>query len=190
MRHLPSRARVYEREADALLSLANQQTVQLDERGRISFPQQFRTRLGDELFISPDDRERGFLVIRSEEGYNNNIEAIRAERRAKGDTPEEVEDCVRDFTMWTAPVSPDKNGRLTIPKELKEYAGLDTRENVPKEERGRAVFVGLGDHAEIWEESRLRAYTERRRAERRIQRARDDAEHNAKFTGGSNEEQK
>lgn len=180
-----------EREADALLSLANRQTVQLDERGRISFPQQFRTRIGDELYISPDDRERGFLVVRSEEGYNRNIEAIRAERTAKGDTPEEVEDCVRDFTMWTAGISPDKNGRLTIPKELKEYAGLDTRENVPKEERGKAVFVGLGDHAEIWEESRLNAYNERRRAERRIQRERDDAAHAAKFSGSAeNEDQK
>ena len=146
--------------------------------------------MGDELYISPDDRNRGFLVIRSEEGFNRNMEKIAEERTAAGDTPEEVEDAVRDFTMWTAPVSPDKNGRLTIPKELKEYAGIDTRENVPKEERGRAVFVGLGDHAEIWEESHLLAYQERRRAEKKILRDRDDAAHAAKMQGNMNGEKK
>lgn len=164
-----------------MVSLANRQTVQLDERGRLSYPQQYRSRIGDELYISPDDRNRGFLVIRSEEGFVRNMEKIAAEREAKGDTPEEVEDAVRDFTMYTAAVSPDKNGRLTLPKELKEYAGIDTRENVPKEERGRVVFVGLGDHAEIWVETRLKAYEEKRKRERDIVRKREDAEHDAKY---------
>ncbi len=172
-----------------MLSLANRQIVQLDERGRLSFPQQFRSRMGDELYISQDDRERGFLVVRTEEGYNNNIRKIEAEREAAGDTPEEIEDCVRDFAMMTAIVNPDKNGRLTLPKELKLYAGIDTRENVPKEERGKAVFIGLGDHAEIWEESRLEAYQKRRKEERQTQRKIADAAHAAKMKANTEENQ-
>ena len=79
--------------------------------------------------------------------------------------------------------------RLTLPKELKLYAGIDTRENVPKEERGKAVFIGLGDHAEIWEESRLEAYQKRRKEERQTQRKIADAAHAAKMKANTEENQ-
>ena len=163
-------------------SLASRHTVQLDERGRVSFPAQYRTRIGEELYISPDSGYRGFLVVRSEEGFNQQIEFLKQEGIKNGDTSEEIEDTVRDFAMMTAQVTADKNGRLTLPKELKEYAGLDLGDKAePKEEKGRAIVVGIGDHAEIWAEKTMIAYEERRRKEKLLKRKKADADHAAKM---------
>lgn len=42
------------------------------------------------------------------------------------------------------PLSFDANGRVTLPKELSDHAGLD----------GKATFVGLGSRFEIWNPER------------------------------------
>lgn len=42
------------------------------------------------------------------------------------------------------PLSFDANGRVTLPKELSDHAGLD----------GKATFVGLGSRFEIWNPDR------------------------------------
>ncbi len=153
--------------------------MQLDERGRISFPSQFRACIGEQLYISPDNNYRGFLVVRSEEGYQKQIAFLEAEGAKNGDNSEEIGNCVRDFTMQTAQVTADKNGRLTLTGELKGYSGLEENGKPVKNER--AVIVGIGDHAEIWAESRLRAYEEQRRKEGLLKRKRADAAHAAKL---------
>ena len=86
---------------------------------------------------------------------------------------------VLDSLRQTAQVTADKNGRLTLTGELKEYSGLEADGKPVKNER--AVIVGIGDHAEIWAESRLRAYEEQRRKEGLLKRKRADAAHAAKL---------
>ncbi len=43
------------------------------------------------------------------------------------------------------PVEPDANGRLLLPQTLRQVAGLEKR----------AVFMGMGSHFEIWNETVL-----------------------------------
>lgn len=160
-----------------MASLAGRQSVQLDERGRISFPAQFRAVIGEQLYVSPDSGYRHFLVVRSEEGYQQEIERLRAQGREDGEDPEEIEDNVRDFSMFSAVITIDKNGRITIPKELKEYAGLDSGEK----DKGKAVILGVGSRVEIWQEKAILAYDEKRRLEKEAKRRQKDAERSARL---------
>ena len=56
--------------------MSGRQTVQLDQRNRISYPVSYRNAIGDILFISPDQRSRGYLVMRSKEGYEKELDRI------------------------------------------------------------------------------------------------------------------
>lgn len=147
-------------------SMSGQQAVVMDARGRISFPMQFRSVIGEALFVSPDTGYRGYLVVRSEEGYNTYRQQLYDEGTARGDDPEDVIDDVRDFAMATANLSPDKNGRITLTDKLIEHAGLT----------GRVVVIGVGDYAEIWDADKLAAYEQRRAEEKAKRRAKKDAE--------------
>ena len=53
-----------------------------------------------------------------------------------------MEPVMRFLNSTMARVSPDSQGRITLPKELVEYADI----------REAAVVVGCGDYAEIWSE--------------------------------------
>lgn len=48
---------------------------------------------------------------------------------------------VRTILRWADEVSLDGQGRISIPKRLVEFAGLD----------GKAVIIGSLDHIEIWD---------------------------------------
>ena len=102
--------------------MSGRQTVQLDQRNRISYPVTYRNAIGDSLFISPDQRNRGYLIMRSQEGYENELSRIEKECIEQGDDREEIEDARRDFAGATQNPAPDKNNRITLNKELIEYA--------------------------------------------------------------------
>lgn len=44
----------------------------------------------------------------------------------------------------------DKQGRIVIPPNLLEYAGLSSKKE--------AIIIGVGDHFEVWEPARWKAY--------------------------------
>lgn len=154
------------------ICMSGRQTVQLDQRNRISYPVSYRNAIGDNLYISPDQRCRGYLIMRSKEEFEKELERIEKECIEQGDDREEIEDARRDFTSATQNPSPDKNNRITLSKELIEYAGL----------HGAVVIIGVGEYAEIWDEERLRAYEEERAKLKAVKRARKDAEKRAKLT--------
>lgn len=138
-----------------MASLSNKQIVTMDSRGRISFPVSYRGAIGEPLYVSPDVDDRGYLVVRSEQGYNDCMAQIREEGEKLGYRRSEIEDDVRDFAMLTAAITADKNGRITLPQELIEYAGLTS---------GKAVVTGIGNIAEIWDYERMESYKEKRKA--------------------------
>ncbi|MBR5372877.1 MAG: hypothetical protein IK130_11770 [Oscillospiraceae bacterium] len=149
--------------------MSGQQAVVMDARGRISFPMQFRSVLGEDLYVSPDARFRGFLEVRSEAGYEKQINDLREEGLKNEEDPEDVEDDIRDLTKDTANLSPDKNGRITLTDKLISYAGLS----------GKVVVIGNGDHAEIWDADKLAEYEAQRAEIRARKRAEKDAEKKA-----------
>ena len=55
-------------------------------------------------------------------------------------------DAARSFFAGTAEVSPDKQGRIAIPQQLREYAGLDKD----------VVVAGVFSRIEIWDGRRWR----------------------------------
>ncbi len=152
--------------------MSGRQTVQLDQRNRISYPVSYRNAIGDTLFISPDQRSRGYLIMRSKEGFEKELERIEQECIEQGDDREEIEDARRDFAGTTQNPIPDKNNRITLNKELTEYAGLHSA----------VVIIGIGEYAEIWDADRLRAYEEERARIKAMKRAKKDAAKRAKMT--------
>lgn len=151
--------------------MSGQQAVSMDNRGRISFPMQFRNVIGEQLYVSPDTEYRGYLVVRNEEGYNAHQRFLHDEGVKNGDDPEDIREEIRDFAMDTAMLSPDKNGRITLTETLIAHAGLT----------GKVVVIGIGEEAEIWDADKLAAYQERRREEKARKRAKKDADRKARL---------
>ncbi len=153
------------------ISMSGQQAVSMDGRGRISFPMQFRNVIGDQLYVSPDTEYRGYLVVRNEEGYMAHQRYLYDEGLKNGEDPEDIRDAIRDFSMDTAMLSPDKNGRITLTDTLIQYAGLSAK----------VVFIGMGEEAEIWDADQLAAYTQRRREENQRKRLKKNADRKARL---------
>ena len=152
-------------------SMSGSQTVLMDQRGRISFPAAFRYAIGDALYTSPDAGDRGFLIVRSEKGYNDELERIKAAFEKEGCDDEDIKDELRDYAKDTARIPPDKNGRITLPEQLIAYAGFTDK----------VVVVGVGEYAELWSEERLAAYEAEREELRAKRRAKKDRERKAKL---------
>jgi MraZ protein len=121
-------------------------THQLDPKGRVFIPK----RLQGQLPADGDGVRSGILI----RGMDNSLallsqEAFDAEV-AKLDTSVFAEEdgllFQRLFFAYAFPVSLDKNGRLQIPKELREVAELESEPEVS--------LIGLRDRIEIWASSR------------------------------------
>lgn len=69
--------------------------------------------------------------------------------------PTEVRKIARFFYGSMQDVSPDGQGRVLLPMQLREYAGITKA----------VVIVGCGDHAEIWDEATYDAYARESRTE-------------------------
>ena len=121
--------------------MSGRHIVQLDQRGRISFPALFRSIVGETLFISPDLDHLGHLVVRSEEEFFTEFDELAKELKEPGADKAKIRWEMRQFTGRTDQVSPDKNGRITLPSELIAYAGL----------HDKVIVVGVGQYAEIWD---------------------------------------
>ena len=114
----------------------------LDEKGRVILPAKFRDELSGGLVMTRG-QERCVLVYSSRE-----FEDLHAKLRQAPQTNKRARDYLRLFLSGASPEQPDKQNRVTIPQNLREYAGL---------ERDLTV-IGSGDHAEIWSTPAWEAY--------------------------------
>ena len=115
----------------------------VDNKGRVSFPAKLRKSL------SPAANEQ-FTILRG-------IEPCLY--LYPGDEWDQVEDKLskinsfdrrgrtvrRNFLRYAEDLSLDKQNRIPIPSQLKEYAGID----------GTAIFIGNGEMIEIWSPENL-----------------------------------
>ena len=118
----------------------------VDSKGRVAIPAKMRSVLNPEaqntftitrgfedcIFLYPLDKWKGIEEQISELNMFNSD--------ARG--------FVRAIMMWADEAGLDGQGRVTIPKPLVEYAGLDDR----------ALIIGAFDHIEIWDPDRFDAY--------------------------------
>ena len=107
----------------------------LDEKGRLILPAKYRDELADGLVLTRG-QERCLYVFSQKE-----FERIHEQMREAPISSRQSRDYLRVFLSGASDEVPDKQGRVTIPQNLRKYAGLD---------RDLAV-IGVGTRAEIWD---------------------------------------
>ncbi len=114
----------------------------LDDKGRLILPAKFRDKLAGGLVVTRG-QERCLYVFAMDEFVR-----IADQMRTAPVTSKAVRDYLRVFLSGASDEVPDKQGRVTIPTALREYAGLD---------RELAV-IGAGSRIEIWDAAAWSTY--------------------------------
>jgi MraZ protein len=109
-------------------------TPRLDDKGRLILPAKYREELAGGLVITKGQERCLYVFPVAEFGR------ITESLRTAPVTAKAVRDYSRVFFASASDELPDKQGRVTIPPALREYAGL---------ERDCAV-VGANTRLEIW----------------------------------------
>lgn len=106
----------------------------LDAKGRLIIPSKFRESLGEEFVVSKG--MDGCLFVYSNEDWN----AFEQKLTSLPLINKEARTFARFFLAGAAQVEVDKQGRILLPANLREFAGLDKD----------VVLVGVGSRIEIW----------------------------------------
>ncbi|MBC7725422.1 MAG: division/cell wall cluster transcriptional repressor MraZ [Burkholderiaceae bacterium] len=114
----------------------------LDEKGRIILPAKFR-----------DELESGIVVTRGQERClyvfsTKDFDEVHDKIRQAPITSKQARDYLRVFLSGANAEVPDKQHRVTIPAQLRAYAGLDRDVTV----------IGAGNRAEIWDTAAWETY--------------------------------
>lgn len=117
-------------------------TPRLDDKGRLVLPAKFRDGFAGGLVLTKG-QDRAIVVWPAAEfaAYAETLnDASRSDPK--------VQAYARVFFSGASDEIPDKQGRITLPAALREYAGLDRD----------VVVVGKGPTAEIWDAPTWAAY--------------------------------
>jgi MraZ protein len=117
-------------------------TPRLDEKGRLILPAKFREELADGVVITKG-QERCLYVFPSAE-----FATIASKLREQPMTHKAARAYTRVFFASAHDEVPDKQGRVTIPGHLREYAGLDRE----------LVVIGASTRVEIWDRQAWESY--------------------------------
>ncbi len=115
----------------------------VDPKGRVIVPSKFRDGLG-EKFILTKGLDNCLFAYSAEEWSN-----LETKLRALPFTDKDVRAFVRFFFAGACECEVDKQGRILIPQNLREYAGLE-----------KDIYViGVSTRVEIWDKSRWDNYS-------------------------------
>lgn len=114
----------------------------LDDKGRIFLPAKFREELAD-----------GLVITKGQERCLNVWPAAEFDRFTEGlrnapVTSKSARDYMRVLYAGASDEVPDKQGRVTIPPQLRDYAGLSRD----------CVVIGANTRVEIWDAHAWEAY--------------------------------
>jgi len=110
-------------------------TPKLDDKGRLILPAKLRPRLAPGLAITRG-QERCLYIYPDDE-----FARLHERMKQAPVTSKQARTYIRVLFSGAHSEIPDKQGRISIPQPLREYAGLD---------RDVAV-IGVGDRAEVWD---------------------------------------
>jgi MraZ protein len=116
----------------------------LDDKGRLFLPAKYREELASGLVLTKG-QERCLYVFPEPE-FGRITEALRAAPV----TAKAVRDYSRVFFASASDEIPDKQGRITIPLSLRNYAALDRD----------CVVIGANTRLEIWDATAWNTYLE------------------------------
>lgn len=114
----------------------------LDDKGRLILPAKFRDQLESGVVITRG-QERCLYVFPRAEFENMHAQLAKAPLTSK-----QVRDYTRVLLSGASDEIPDKQGRITIPGILRQYAGLERELSV----------IGAGSKVEIWDSQAWNAY--------------------------------
>lgn len=115
----------------------------VDAKGRVIIPSKFREGLG-EKFILTKGLDNCLFAYSLEEWSN-----LEAKLRSLPFTDKDVRAFVRFFFAGAAEVEVDKQGRILIPQNLREYAGLEKD----------VYIIGVSTRVEVWDKSKWESYS-------------------------------
>lgn len=118
-------------------------TPKLDEKGRFFLPAKFRDELADGLVITR--AQERCLAIYPMATFVTMTQSIRN----APSTVKQVRDFQRMLAASASDDTADKQGRLTIPPQLRSYAGLGKD----------IVVVGAIDRVEVWDTAAWETYS-------------------------------
>jgi MraZ protein len=104
----------------------------LDAKGRLSIPAKLREELGDIIYVTLSTEK--CLSAYSMESWNNLMEKIKAMPKLK-------QKKMRPLFSHAATCDIDGQGRILLPQNLRDFAGL-TKD---------VTVVGAGETAEFWD---------------------------------------
>ncbi|MFD3687215.1 division/cell wall cluster transcriptional repressor MraZ [Nocardiopsis sp. NPDC058631] len=110
-------------------------TPRLDEKGRLFLPAKYRDELSGGLVVTKG-QERCLYVFPAEE-----FQRITDALASTPVTAKSVRDYSRVLFASASDETCDKQGRVTIPSKLREYAGLERE----------CVVIGANTRLEIWD---------------------------------------
>ena len=106
----------------------------VDTKGRLIVPSKFREQLGDE-FVVTKGMDGGLFVY-----ANDDWSAFEQKLTSLPLINKEARKFARFFLAGAAQVEVDKQGRILLPANLRQFAGLEKD----------VVLVGVGSRIEIW----------------------------------------
>lgn len=106
----------------------------LDDKGRLFLPAKFRDELQAGLVLTRGQENCLYVFSAAE------FQAVHDKIRQAPVTSVDARNYLRVFLSGASDELPDKQGRVTIPAALRQYAGLDKD----------LVVIGVGSRAEIW----------------------------------------
>jgi MraZ protein len=119
-------------------------TPKLDEKGRMFLPAKFRDQLSGGLMVTRGQEHCLYVWPRSE------IERVTERLREAPVSHKATRDYIRMFSSGASDEGPDKQGRVTIPHTLREWAGLSKE----------VVVIGAMNRLEIWDAARWESYSQ------------------------------
>ena len=110
-------------------------TPRLDDKGRLFLPAKFRDKLAGGLVMTRG-QERCLYVFPMDEFVKITQRFQEAPTSSKA-----ARDYMRVFLSGASDEIPDKQGRVTVPAALRQYAGLDRE----------CTVIGTGSRVEVWD---------------------------------------
>ena len=121
----------------------------LDDKGRLILPAKFRDELSEGLVLTRGQERCLYVFSESEFGR------VHEQMRQAPISSKQARDYIRVFLSGASDEVPDKQGRVTIPSSLREYAGLEKE----------LAVIGAGTRAEIWDAVALNEYLREKESE-------------------------
>lgn len=119
----------------ALTALMGTYHHNIDAKGRMSFPTKLRDLLGMEFYVTKSINQK-CLTIYSKSEWEKLANKVAALPDSMGGL-----DIKRWLFSGAGELVPDKQGRVLIPSDLRDFADL----------KKDVVVIGLDDKAEIWD---------------------------------------